>query len=113
MDEALQKIHKKTKRQIMKGMMKIMELCACNKFFESKKLTLNGQHQVEVNLSYHSEKIAPCKPFTLLKQTIRKFYQLILSPLRREPFFYEILKQTNKRIKIELSLNLRINLLKT
>ena len=63
MDEAPQKIHKKTKRQIMKDMMKIMELCA-KIFVESKKLTLNGQDQVEVNLSYHS---AACKPFTLLK----------------------------------------------
>ena len=78
------------------------------------KLTLNVQHQVEVNLSYHSERIAPCKPFTLLKHSaIRKFYQLILSPVLREPYFYEILKQTNKRIKIELSLSFGINLLKT
>ena len=59
----------------------------CNKFAESKKLTLNGQHQVEVNLSYLSERIAPCKPFTLLKQTIRKFYHLIISPVLRSHFF--------------------------
>ena len=45
--------------------MKIMELCA-KKFVELKKLTLNGQHQAEVNLLYHSERIAACKPFTLL-----------------------------------------------
>ena len=34
------------------------------KFVESKTLSLNGQHQVEVNLSYHSERVAACKPFT-------------------------------------------------